>query len=317
MRSSPASELVSSAGNAGVAAIATSNLPSQQQPQPTTPEPQPEAETGAGADGSNALGDELEAEAANAAAARARASSEAARRLADLRALAAADRESQYQRAVADLQSMLGKAERFNAGCDALASESPFLCKEQPRDFSGGTLRDYQMEAVQWLSEKHWLGESCILADEMGLGKTVMVAGLIAWMRAAPVQDGPVLVVAPLSTLRNWVNELRKFCPGMPVVEYHGDKNERAALRREHIPHLPRWAGKVPTRPGQRPGGGAVTGGRRTKGKSEGKKKNDGGGGGGEGDEDEDEDEILDAAELKEQQQAALDREAMKGWRAG
>lgn len=162
------------------------------------------------------------------------------------RALSREQQQAQYADAVRQLNDMLAKAEQFNATCEKLASGSSFLCKDTPAGFTGGELRDYQQQGVEWLSTKHFLGESGIIADEMGLGKTVQIIAYVSWMRAAPVSDGPVLIVVPLSTLRNWVNEFRKFAPDIPVVEYHGSPEERAALRRRHIPGCPRWAAVVP-----------------------------------------------------------------------
>ncbi len=45
----------------------------------------------------------------------------------------------------------------------------------------------------------------------------------------------PYLVVGPLSTLPNWVNEFKRFCPDFPVILYHGSREHRAALRAEHL----------------------------------------------------------------------------------
>lgn len=52
---------------------------------------------------------------------------------------------------------------------------------------------------------------------------------------------GPFMVVGPLSTLPNWVSEFERWCPSMPVVLYHGNKQERALLRAQHMP-LGGWA---------------------------------------------------------------------------
>ena len=35
---------------------------------------------------------------------------------------------------------------------------------------------------------------------------------------------GPFIVVAPLSTIANWVKEFRNFAPEMPVILYHGNQ---------------------------------------------------------------------------------------------
>ena len=44
---------------------------------------------------------------------------------------------------------------------------------------------------------------------------------------------GPFLVLGPLSTLPNWVNEFQRWFPDQPVQLYHGSKPERAELRKK------------------------------------------------------------------------------------
>ena len=73
-------------------------------------------------------------------------------------------------------------------------------------------------------------GSHGMLADEMGLGKTIQVIGLFAFLREAGVW-GPVLIVAPLSTLGNWVSEFQKWCPSIEVLKYHGTREQRKSLR--------------------------------------------------------------------------------------
>ena len=62
--------------------------------------------------------------------------------------------------------------------------------------------------------------QNCILADEMGLGKTVQS---IAFLQA--VYDygivGPFLVIAPLSTIGNWIREFDTWTD-LNVIVYHG-----------------------------------------------------------------------------------------------
>lgn len=55
-------------------------------------------------------------------------------------------------------------------------------------------------------------GINGILADEMGLGKTIQCIAHIAMMIEKKV-TGPFLVVAPLSTLPNWISEFKRFTP--------------------------------------------------------------------------------------------------------
>lgn len=55
-------------------------------------------------------------------------------------------------------------------------------------------------------------GVNGILGDEMGLGKTVQCIAFVAQLMQNGVK-GPFLVVAPLSTLPNWVSEFKRFTP--------------------------------------------------------------------------------------------------------
>lgn len=77
-------------------------------------------------------------------------------------------------------------------------------------------------------------GINGILADEMGLGKTIQTIALIAHLIEFDV-PGPFLVVAPLSTVPNWVKEFNRFAPDIPVVLYHGPKAERDKLRKTYM----------------------------------------------------------------------------------
>lgn len=62
----------------------------------------------------------------------------------------------------------------------------------------------------------------------MGLGKTVQVIALICYL--IEKIKGPFLIVVPLSTLPNWRNEFKRFAPKIPVVIYHGDREQRFKL---------------------------------------------------------------------------------------
>ncbi|EEY15185.1 ISWI chromatin-remodeling complex ATPase ISW2 [Verticillium alfalfae VaMs.102] len=60
-------------------------------------------------------------------------------------------------------------------------------------------------------------------------GKTVQVISLIALLREEEFL-GPHLVIAPLSTLSNWINEFKRWCPSIPVVLYHGTPKARQEI---------------------------------------------------------------------------------------
>jgi ATP-dependent DNA helicase len=46
---------------------------------------------------------------------------------------------------------------------------------------------------------------------------------------------GPHLIVAPLSTLSNWIAEFNHWTPTIPVVMYHGTPAERAEIAKNKI----------------------------------------------------------------------------------
>lgn len=107
------------------------------------------------------------------------------------------------------------------------ASSSSF---KQPKSLKGGKLFPHQLEAIDWLRRLFENGSHGILADEMGLGKTIEVIGLLASLREEGV-FGCVLIIAPLSTLGNWMGEFQRWLPDVKVVKYHGDREQRQRLR--------------------------------------------------------------------------------------
>lgn len=84
---------------------------------------------------------------------------------------------------------------------------------------------------MNWLIQLFENGINGILADEMGLGKTVMTISFIAHLWTHGVK-GPFLVVAPLSTLQNWMSEIERWAPDLPSVLYHGPKANRDAIKK-------------------------------------------------------------------------------------
>ncbi|XP_045926765.1 lymphoid-specific helicase [Micropterus dolomieu] len=110
---------------------------------------------------------------------------------------------------------------------------------QQPQLLTGGVMRWYQIEGIEWLRMLWENGINGILADEMGLGKTIQCIAHIAMMIEKKVK-GPFLVVAPLSTLPNWINEFKRFTPEVSVLLYHGTQPERAKLLKQiHRPQGP------------------------------------------------------------------------------
>lgn len=99
----------------------------------------------------------------------------------------------------------------------------------QPILVSGCTMKDYQLDGLEWLVTLYENGLNGILADEMGLGKTLQCIALTAHLLEHGVK-GPFLVVAPLSTVSNWCREFERFSPRIKVLQYMGPKPRRQKI---------------------------------------------------------------------------------------
>ncbi|XP_023514319.1 ISWI chromatin-remodeling complex ATPase CHR11 [Cucurbita pepo subsp. pepo] len=94
-----------------------------------------------------------------------------------------------------------------------------------------GKMRDYQLAGLNWLIRLYENGINGILADEMGLGKTLQTISLLGYLHEYRGITGPHMVVAPKSTLGNWMNEIRRFCPILRAVKFLGNPDERRNIR--------------------------------------------------------------------------------------
>ena len=111
--------------------------------------------------------------------------------------------------------------------------------KSTSRDFLPlleADLRDYQIKGVKWLISLYSNGLNGILADQMGLGKTIQTIGLLAHLREKGV-SGPFIVIGPLSVMPNWIKEIKRFCPSLNALQYHGNQEERMEMRATHPSH--------------------------------------------------------------------------------
>ncbi|XP_015913292.1 lymphoid-specific helicase [Parasteatoda tepidariorum] len=106
------------------------------------------------------------------------------------------------------------------------------LADRHPILFYGGKMRNYQIEGYDWLKTLYEHGVNGILADEMGLGKTIQAIAFIAYLIEMKVA-GPFFICGPLSTLPNWYSEFKRFTPDIPVILYHGPRDDRDYLLRK------------------------------------------------------------------------------------
>eukprot|EP00752_Nemacystus_decipiens_P001789 g1728.t2 len=114
-------------------------------------------------------------------------------------------------------------------------SSAPTFLTTQPPSISGGTLRSYQLEGLNWMVNLQAQGTNGILADEMGLGKTLQSISILAYMRDFQNVTGPHIILLPKSVLGNWQLEFKRFCPSVRVLRLSGTKDERAATIRDGL----------------------------------------------------------------------------------
>ena len=74
-----------------------------------------------------------------------------------------------------------------------------------------------------------------ILADEMGLGKTIQTIALVSYLMEKKANNGPYLVVVPLSTLANWTAEFEKWAPRVVCVVYKGQPRVRKTIYDNYV----------------------------------------------------------------------------------
>ncbi|CAG8498707.1 16172_t:CDS:10, partial [Acaulospora morrowiae] len=124
-----------------------------------------------------------------------------------------------------------------NPTVDTAPKSNLNISARQPGLVTGGVLREYQLTGVEWLVSLYDNGLNGILADEMGLGKTLQTIAFLAYLWEREIY-GPFLIVAPLSTLANWISEIHRFTPTLPCVLYHGTPEQRSHIRSRRLKKL-------------------------------------------------------------------------------
>ncbi|KAJ4954603.1 hypothetical protein NE237_011386 [Protea cynaroides] len=81
-------------------------------------------------------------------------------------------------------------------------------------------LFDYQKVGVQWLWELHCQRAGGIIGDEMGLGKTIQVLSFLGALHFSKMYK-PSIVVCPVTLLRQWRREAKKWYPSFHVEILH------------------------------------------------------------------------------------------------
>ena len=100
-----------------------------------------------------------------------------------------------------------------------------------PSFLENGELKDFQIKGLNFLAFNWVKDRNVVLADEMGLGKTVQTVSFINWLRHVRRQQGPFVVIVPLSTMPAWAETFDNWTPDLNYVVYNGSEKSRAVLR--------------------------------------------------------------------------------------
>lgn len=128
-----------------------------------------------------------------------------------------------------DRSAKLPTSDKSESNINSRAAYKPF--RTQPSYIKGGALREFQIHGLNFLAH-HWCkGNNVILADEMGLGKTVQTVSFMNWLRHDRRQNGPFIVVVPLSTMPAWADTFNNWTPDVNYVVYNGNEASRKIIR--------------------------------------------------------------------------------------
>ncbi|KAH7369041.1 chromodomain helicase hrp3 [Plectosphaerella cucumerina] len=107
--------------------------------------------------------------------------------------------------------------------------------EKQPDYIVNGELREFQLRGLNFLCLNWTRANNVILADEMGLGKTVQSVSFLSWLRNDRMQEGPFLIVAPLSVIPAWGDTFDNWSPDINYVNYLGNETSRSMIREHEL----------------------------------------------------------------------------------
>lgn len=130
--------------------------------------------------------------------------------------------------------------EEYGTERGTFAPFAPGTAPALPRALRPETqLKPHQEDGVAWLQHLWTYSpriSGCVFADDMGLGKTLQLLTFIHWYFEQGGSD-PVLVVAPVSLLENWRNEVRRFftADAVSLLTLYGKELASVRLPREAL----------------------------------------------------------------------------------
>lgn len=87
------------------------------------------------------------------------------------------------------------------------------------------SLRPYQQKGFEWLVLLSKIGAGACLADDMGLGKTLQTLAFLMHVNTEK-PSAKFLIVAPLSLVFNWKQEIEKFAPDLSSYVFHQNNRD-------------------------------------------------------------------------------------------
>ncbi|WP_394808134.1 SNF2-related protein [Nitrosomonas sp.] len=102
-------------------------------------------------------------------------------------------------------------------------------------------LKDHQKTGIAWMQHLFSLSpDKCrgaVLADDMGLGKTLQLLSFLASAFESEPNLEPALIIAPVSLLENWQEEIRNFFMegSLPVATVYGENLQSLRLSKSAI----------------------------------------------------------------------------------
>ncbi|KAH0901058.1 hypothetical protein HID58_040561 [Brassica napus] len=156
-----------------------------------------------------------------------------------------------YWESESDISTFLNEIQRFkdiNSGCRTdkyvghERSHEDLKQFDHTPEFITGSLNPYQLSGLNFLRFTWSKRTLAVLDDEMGIGKTIQSIAFLASLFEENL--APYLVVAPVSTLRNWEREFATWAPHMNVVMYCGNSQARTVIR-DHEFYFPKGHNKM------------------------------------------------------------------------
>ena len=98
----------------------------------------------------------------------------------------------------------------------------------------GCMLHPHQFDSLKWMAALVENDMNGLLADDMGLGKTIQAISLICYIwETKRIRNKPHLIIAPKSTISNWMREFAKWAPDLKTINLNPKQEFREDILRE------------------------------------------------------------------------------------